>query len=169
MLARFLKERYFCPLFEAVKLLLPTGLRGPRVARIPAQSGLPEEEVPSLSGEEGRSSPFCATKNVDGAQKAADALGFFRKRPIIRPAGLRGLPSGKATATARRMGDATLRMVRPDGGRRRTRQMDRQAAGVYDLLMQRAEALRSKELCYFTGVTSKRWLTRWSKGTGGIL
>ena len=147
----WLKERYYCTLFDAVRLLLPAGLTYRMQSIYALAVGVTKETVQTLPPE-----------------KQAAALPLLRqssleKGKLLRQAGLspdslvlddlcRNGILQRTMDPVRRMGDASMKMVRlheplPDPLKLTPRQRE-----VFHVL-QDAGCASVKEVCYFTGVT----------------
>lgn len=152
-LARFIKDRCFCPLFEAVKLLLPVGINI-RVSHAFSLNPLfQQEKAEGLSLEEKQIIAFLHRKRLPvERRKLLSALGLEEKVDFPEKLVCKGILL-ESDSTVRRVGDATLRMVRPLAGQDLSGiKLSEKQREVYDLLcaVQNASV---KELCYFTGVT----------------
>ena len=149
LLILWMKEQYFCTYFEAAKLLLPTGAHYKLEERLSlgrpdAASAFPEETA------EGQILRYLAARRapvaVEQLQKLFSLPQGDRTLERLCRAGL----AVRSSEALRRIGDATLKMVRR-----------KEAPGVKLTPRQRevAKALEEtgpaplKELCYFTGVT----------------
>ncbi len=150
-LALWMKERYYCTLFEAVKLMIPTGLHfrlrdsfllSPDFKDFDREEYTPVQWQIILYLRE-------AGKSVS-QQAIADKLGVSPESPDLKQLLERGIVC-KVNIAASRIKDAVSRMVRPVAdfdGKLTPRQQE-----VYRVLTDVGEA-SEKELCYFTGVTS---------------
>lgn len=150
-LVLWMKDRYYCTLFEAVKLMIPTGF----------QYRLRDSYV--LSSEfkdfdrEGYSDTAwsvilmlrTAGKSVP-MEKLSKELGITEEHPDFQDLLQKGIVC-KVNTAASKIKDAVSKMVRPISdytGKLTPRQKD-----VYQTLMDVGEA-SEKELCYFTGASS---------------
>ncbi|WP_322202172.1 replication restart helicase PriA [Acutalibacter intestini] len=150
-LAQWLKDRCYCTLFEAVKLMIPAGLQFRVRDSYVLSSGFTDfdrESYDSLSWQiimalraAGRAVPF---------EKLSGTLGINRECPEFLALLEKGIVC-KVNMAASKMRDAFTKMVRPiDGfsGKLSSRQKE-----VYQVLTDVGEA-SEKELCYFTGASS---------------
>ncbi len=146
-LAQWLKENYYCTLFEAVRLMLPTGIninivRSYRLKKETeellteqetmlyntlhsSEAAVPHERLLAIIGE--------------GGEKAIEAL---LKRQIIE----------RTDEAVRRMGDATVKMVRLTENIEGAKLTAKQKCAAE--LLETAGSASVKEVCYFTGVTA---------------
>ena len=154
-LARFLQERTFCPLFDAVRAMVPTGLYMQLRPVLRTAQDIPPEVLETLTPNERQVLAF-VSKCPEGADRATllRRLGLDEDAPALRHL----LDVGALTCTQdafRRTGDATVRMVRltqPEGEEPSPlpKLTDRQQS-VYRLL-QDVGAASLREISYFTGV-----------------
>ena len=148
----WLRDRYFCTLFDAVKLLLPAGIslrlrEGFRLAKpladLPVE-GLSEQEQQILHTLARRKKgaereELCRAAGLDPQDSALDRLcgigAVVRERDAVR-----------------QIGDATLRMVRlcPDSLPEKPTAKQREVIRF----LQETGAASVKELCYYAGVTA---------------
>lgn len=150
-LAKWVKNRYFCTLFEAVKLMIPAGfqfrLRDSYVLSNEFKD-FDRENYSSLAWQiimllrsAGRTLPF---------ERISKELGINPSCPDFQDLLKRGVVC-RVNMAASRLKDAVSKMVRPlpdFAGKLTPRQKD-----VYDTLLDVGEA-SEKELCYFTGASS---------------
>ncbi len=149
-LALWMQERYYCTLFEAVKLMIPAGLHfrlRDSYVLSPGFKNFDREEysgvqwqVILLLQKAGRSVPM---------ETLSKELGITGESSDFRALTERGVVCRVNTA-ASRMKDAVSKMVRPVQdftGKLTPRQRD-----VYQTLLDVGEA-SEKELCYFTGAS----------------
>ena len=150
-LVYWMKERYFCTFFDAVKLLLPVGINlKVTVSYFPVPEAQWDRE--NLDMMELRIMEYLgqAQKPVV-REKLCDALGISVDHPSLVSLYKRGL-IGRSDSTLRKVGDATQKMVRfleTDGLPKLTPKQK----NVYEVLLDVGSA-SLKELCYFTGVTN---------------
>ncbi len=153
-LARFMQERTFCTLFDAVRAMLPTGLymRIRPVLR-PAED-VPPEVLETLTPNERQLLAFVA-KCAGGADEAMllKRIGMEADAPALRHLLELGVLRRSEDAF-RHVGDASIRTVRL--------KFDLQDAAAPKLtakqqsvlsLLEDVGAASVKEVCYFTGVT----------------
>lgn len=149
-LALWMKERYYCTLFEAVKLMIPTGLHfrlKDSLVLSPDFKDFDREEysdvqwqVLLLLKKAGRSVPV---------ETLSTRLGIGENSPDLQSLLERGAVC-KVNTAASRVKDRLSKMVRPIpdfSGKLTPRQRD-----VYQTLLDAGE-VSEKELCYFTGVS----------------
>ena len=150
-LARWLKERYYCTLFEAAKLMIPTGYH----LRL-QDSCVLSPEFRDYDRENYTETQWRAILFLRGAGKSvpldklAQETGLEERSPELEDLLARGVLCKVNTAISR-VGDATSKMVRPVPdyeGKLTPRQRD-----VYQTLLDCGEA-SEKELCYFTGASA---------------
>ena len=154
-LARFMQERTFCTLFDAVRAMLPTGLymRIRPVLR-PAED-VPPEVLETLTPNERQLLAFVA-KCTGGADEAMllKRIGMEADAPAVR----RLLELGvlrRSEDAFRHVGDASIRTVRlrSNPGESAAPKLTAKQQSVLSLL-EDVGAASVKEVCYFTGVTS---------------
>ncbi len=149
-LARWVADRYYCTLFEAVKLMIPAGLQlrlknsyvlAPGFKDFDREAYTPLAwQVLALLRQAGRAVPF---------EKLSKELGIGETCPDFQ-ALLEAGAVCRVDVAASRMQDATARMLRPIlgfSGKLTPRQRD-----VLATLEDAGEA-SEKELCYFTGAS----------------
>ena len=150
-LARWMKERYYCTLFEAVKLMIPSGFH----LRL-TDSYLLSAEFKDFDREEYSPVGWQIIMLLRNAGKAVpietieSKLGVNAESPDFVDLLDRGIVCKVNTAMSR-VKDAVSKMVRPIpdfSGKLTPRQKD-----VYSVLCDVGEA-SEKELCYFTGASS---------------
>ena len=146
-----MKDRYYCTLFEAVKLMIPTGIH----LRL-REGYLLSQEAASVDRESCTDSQWRAVCLLRQAGKSVPAeqflegTGFTEQSPELADLLERGVVQKVNTAMSR-VKDATSKMVRciPGyEGKLTPRQRD-----VYQTLLDVGEA-SEKELCYFTGASA---------------
>ncbi|WOC31042.1 MULTISPECIES: replication restart helicase PriA [Caproicibacterium] len=147
----WLKERYFCTLFDAVKLLLPAGLTY-RVRKLyTLAAGVTKEQILSLPADERNAVlPLLQKPQQErnallreaGLPPDAEVLERLCKKEILH-----------CTAdTVRRVGDASQKMVRLCSSLPEPLKLTPRQREVFKVL-QDAGCASVKEVCYFTGVT----------------
>ncbi len=149
-LALWMKDRYYCTLFEAVKLMIPTGLHfrlkdsyvlSPDFKDFDREEYTPIQwQLIMLLRTAGKSVPL---------DTVSAKLGVTEESPDFRTLLDRGILC-KVNTAASRVKDAVSKMVRPIpefSGKLTPRQRD-----VYQVLTDAGEA-SEKELCYFTGAS----------------
>lgn len=150
-LALWIKERYYCTLYEAVKLMIPAGLQFRIKNSYVLNSdfiNFDREEYDDLSWQiimalrrAGRSVPI---------EKLSASCGITRDCPEFQTLQEKGIVL-KVNLAMNKVGDAMSKMVRPIlefSGKLTPRQKD-----VYQVLADAGE-VSEKELCYFTGASS---------------
>ncbi len=149
-LAFWMKERYYCTLFEAVKLMIPTGFH----LRL-KDSYVLSPDFKDFDREEYSAVQWqlimllrAAGKSV-ALETVSERLGLTADSPDFRFLLEKGIVC-KVNTAASRVKDAVSKMVRPIpdfSGKLTPRQKD-----VYQVLTDVGEA-SEKELCYFTGAS----------------
>lgn len=150
-LARWMKDRYYCTLFEAAKLMIPTGyhlkLRDSYVLSSDFKDFDRENYTDSqwrailLLRGAGKSLPAEKLTQETGLEENSQEFCQLLERQIIC----------KVNTAMSRVKDATSKMVRPIpgfSGKLTPRQKD-----VYQTLLDAGEA-SERELCYFTGAST---------------
>lgn len=150
-LALWIKNRYYCTLFEAVKLMIPTGLHfrlkdsfvlSPDFKNFDREEYTPVQwQLIMLLRSAGKSVPM---------ETISQKLGLTADSPDFRELLEKAIVC-KVNTAASRIKDAVSKMVRPVSdftGKLTPRQKD-----VYQTLMDAGE-VSEKELCYFTGASS---------------
>ena len=152
-LARFLQERTFCPLFDAVRAMLPTGLYMQLRPVLRPAVDVPPETLETLTPNERQLLAF-VSRCPGGADQETllKRVGMVEDAPALRHLLELGVLLRTEDAS-QKWGDATLRMVRlcPPPEEEPLKLTEKQQA-VYRLL-QDAGAASVKEVCYFAGVT----------------
>ena len=148
-LAEWISEHTFCTVYDAVHLLLPAGIN----MRIVASYSLATQDMEysdDLTADEIRVLDCIrASKATVERERLLAVLGLADSR-IPDKLVERGLLN-RTDDAVRRMGDATVRMVRLADSVEGVKLTEKQRA-VVDLLLT-AGAASIKEVCYFTGVT----------------
>ena len=147
----WLKERYFCTLFEAVHLLLPVGIGYKIKHTYGLAKSYDEYTLSDYTETEQQILEYLHRKrNLVREEKLYGDLGLdkttkllellYRKGALIRSSG-----------AVRNIHDATAKMVRlcPDGMKKKLTPRQQE---VYNVL-EAAGGVSLKEVCYFTGVT----------------
>lgn len=144
----WLKQRYFCTLFDAVRLLLPAGMHlrlhtGYRCHPQKEHSSIEQEEqvMAILRSAEMPLRPEQLSRKLPWLSKAPQFLeGMEQKGLIVR-----------TEIPLRQIGDATQKMVRLTGRELPQKLTPKQQAVLS--LLEEGKQVSLKELCYFTGVT----------------
>ena len=147
----WLKDRYFCTLFEAVKLLLPAGIHYRMKTEYALAKGRPVEKE-ALSKEESAlyRVPRREKASPSEREKLLKAMGLPADSPLPENLFKRGLLE-KTGAAVRQIKDAAQKMVRLTGEESPSKLTPKQRAVCQ--VLQEAGAASLKELCYFAGVT----------------
>ena len=148
LLVTWMKQRYFCTLFEAVKLLLPVGMNlhlriGYQCAQLSDAVPSPEEKL-ILETLTQANAPLTTEQLLKKLPWLSSAPGFLEKMEK------RGLIQ-RSELPYRQIGDATQKMVRLISLPDKVHVTPKQAA-VLSLLSE-GKRTSFKELCYFTGVS----------------
>lgn len=150
----WLKDHYFCTLFDAVRLLLPTGINL-KVKTLYAVSHYPEpEELEALSPTERQVLSYLAgQKRPVEREKLLNALGLDSNSPVPEQLCRKNLLL-KNSDTVRVIADATMKMVRLTDCEEVAQppKLSPKQKSVYQILKDIGSA-SVKELCYFTGTT----------------
>ncbi len=164
-LALWMKDRYYCTLFDAVKLMIPAGLHfrlkdsyvlSPDFKDFDREEYTPVQwQIILFLRESGKSVPWESLSGKLGIDR--DSPDFLRllERQIVC----------KVNTASSRVKDAVSKMVRPIpdfSGKLTPRQKE-----VYQVLTDVGEA-SEKELCYFTGVSSSVVKALTDKGAAEI-
>ncbi|MBQ9993923.1 MAG: DEAD/DEAH box helicase family protein, partial [Clostridia bacterium] len=156
-LAQWIKSNYYCTLFEAARVMLPSGLNVRIVCSYRAREGLTLEELESIeeltSAERQMVTHLvssCATVERD---RLLEVMGLSKDSDIPERLVRRGLIL-RTDDAVRKTGDATIRMVRiaPDKENISLQKLTPKQREVVELLTEAGSA-SAKEVCYFTGVT----------------
>ncbi len=148
-LVNWLKEHYFCTLFDAVKLLLPTGIN----LKIKTEYSLANSiaELASLDETEKQIVDFLSRKKVPvEREKLLKAIGLAQDSPVPEKLCKANILI-KNSSAFRMIGDATRRMVRLIENSEPPKFTPKQRS-VYQILCDVGSA-SLKELCYFAGAT----------------
>ncbi len=146
-MAHWLRENYYCTLFEAVRLMLPSGININivRSYRLKNESDEPLAEQEKMICDALRGGATAVTYERllsivgEGGEKAVEAL---EKKRIIE----------RTDEAVRKMGDATVKMVRLTANAEEAKLTAKQRC-VTEFL-ESAGSASVKEVCYFTGVTA---------------
>lgn len=149
LLVRWLKERYFCSFFDAVKLLLPAGINfkisTQYVLAVPksetAKLELTESERLLVERLSQKPTDEDALLQMLDCKNAAAILERLCSAGILR----------KENAANRRVGDATRKMIRLTE-KDNSDSLSQKQKEVFEIL-QSIGSVSVKELCYFAGVT----------------
>ncbi len=153
-LARFMQERTLCPLFDAVRAMLPTGLYMQMKTVVRRAADIPPEVLQTLTPNE-QAVLACVTKCADGIEPAVlcRRLGLPSDTTAIEHLVQLGVLTSSLDAF-RRAGDMavqTVRLIAPAEDTPMPKLTEKQQT-VFRLLTD-VGAASMKEVCYFTGVT----------------
>lgn len=146
-MAQWMKENYYCTLFEAVRLMLPTGIN----INIVRSYKLRKETDEELT--ENEKLIYKTLRDCETAvsfDKLIDIIGAEGER-AIESLHRKGIIE-RTDEAVRRMGDATVKMVRLTENAAEAKLTSKQQCVVQ--LLETAGSASVKEVCYFTGVTS---------------
>lgn len=151
-LAAYLKEHTFCTYFDALKLMLPAGINLRITTAYRLASGVQAEQLETLSGDAYTAAAYLYKSGATvERERLLQVLGLCADSDLPDQLVQQGI-FVRTDEAIRRMGDATIRMVRPvqtdEPGKLTAKQQS-----VLDLLYEVGTA-SVKELCYFTGVTA---------------
>ena len=152
-LVDWIREHTFCTYYEAVKLLLPTGIHMRLVASFRAADGVDADALPDgLTPEETTLLSYLVrSRSTVERERLLELAELSPDSRLPEELTARGLLI-RVDDAVRRVGDATVRMVRlGEGFDPEAKQTPKQKA-VTDLLAEVGGA-SVKEVCYFTGVT----------------
>lgn len=150
-LALWIKERTFCTYFDAFRLMLPSGINVRIVASYSTAPDFTEDMLDSLGGDERIVAEFLLHSEATVERsRLLEVMGHSGDSTLPDDMVKKGILV-RTDDAVRRVGDATVRMVRLCGDAQDKRITTKQQA-VYDLL-QTAGAASVKEICYFTGCT----------------
>lgn len=165
-LAAWMKERYFCTLFEAAKAMLPTGLGLQLVISYAANPELSERERLALDADEAAVYAYlcekCAYVREDRLLKT---FGYASDSPLARRMAEKGSLISNVDSV-RRLGDATVKTVRLSEAYfslTTAPKLTVKQKSVVRLLEEIGSA-SVKEVCYFTGVTAAVLVTLEKRG-----
>lgn len=150
-LARWIKERTFCTLYEAAKAMLPSGINHRMVVSYAVRGDYDKEKAASLGGAEKEVFDYLSSKGIFvKSDSVFKALAMEHNPSITESLVKKGLLVSSRDAV-RNLGDLTVRMMRLTGEEVEVKLTKKQ--------QQMADVLRDigtasvKELCYFTGLT----------------
>lgn len=150
-LARWIKERTFCTLYEAAKAMLPSGINHRMVVSYAVSGDYDKEKADSLGGAEKEVFDYLSSKGIFvKSDSIFKALAMEHNPSITESLVKKGLLVSSRDAV-RNLGDLTVRMMRLTGEEVEVKLTKKQ--------QQMADVLRDigtasvKELCYFTGLT----------------
>lgn len=150
-LARWIKERTFCTLYEAAKAMLPSGINHRMVVSYAVSGDYDKAKAASLVGAEKEVFNYLSSKGIFvKSDSIFKALAIEHNPSITESLVKKGLLVSSRDAV-RNLGDLTVRMMRLTGEENEVKLTKKQ--------QQMADVLRDigtasvKELCYFTGLT----------------
>lgn len=148
-MAEFIKEHYFCTLYDAVKAMLPSGI-GFRIT--PMYSTAPgfRDKFEELTDEERRTAIYISEKKKPVSDKAINAaMGFSAESAVIKELVNKGILL-RTDDAVRKMNDASVKMVKAIPNEKQIKLTPKQNS-VYELLHNIGDS-SVKEICYYTGV-----------------
>ena len=151
-LARWIKDRTFCTLYEAAKAMLPSGINHKMVSSYAANRELDPSVAEKLNEEEKEIFAYLSQRGVFvKSDNIFKALGKVSDINILEKLVKKGVLFANVDAV-RNVGDPTVKMVRllPDFADVKLTSKQKE---IVDLLCDIGEA-SVKEICYFTGLTS---------------
>lgn len=165
-LAYWLKERTFCTLFDAFKVLLPAGINLKLESSYSVPADLKENETLALDENERRVLQYLVSRKVPVERgRLLQAMGLTPESDLPETLANRGLLVRSEDAT-RRVGDAKVKMVRLTQTEAETepppKLTERQQKVIR--LLQETGSASLKEISYFTGVTQAVVSTLEKKG-----
>ncbi len=151
-LARWIKNRTFCTLYEAAKAMLPVGINHKIVYSYAVNPEGDEKAVEALEGAEKEFYDHLAKKNVFvKADTVFKALSMKADSSIPASLVKKGLLLTSSDAV-RNLGDITVRMMRLLPESETPKKLTAKQKEMADVLRDIGTA-SVKELCYFTGLT----------------
>lgn len=150
-LADFIKDRTFCTLYEAAKILLPTGINHKMVLSYAANPEADQKKLEALEGAEKEFFDCISKKGVFVRPEAVfNSLKMKAEPSIPERLAKKGLLLVSSDAV-RNLGDLTVKMIRllPEADGLKLTKKQKEMADVLDDL----GVASVRELCYFTGLT----------------
>ncbi len=150
-LARWIKERTFCTLYEAAKAMLPSGINHRMVVSYAVSGDYDKEKAASLCGAEKEVFDYLSLKGIFVKSDSIFKALAMEHNPSITDALVKKGLLVSSRDAVRNLGDLTVRMMRLTGEEVEVKLTKKQ--------QQMADVLRDigtasvKELCYFTGLT----------------
>lgn len=150
--ASFMKERYFCTYYDAVKTMLPAGINYRITTLYGAKSSFDFEES-VLDDEQQRIFNYLVAKRkAVKSDKILDDFGLLNIEILDRMVSMGALY--KSDEAFRRISDAVMKMAAPtELAESASIKLTEKQSNVLDLLKMTG-GTSVKEICYFTGVTS---------------
>ncbi|MBQ4627055.1 MAG: primosomal protein N' [Clostridia bacterium] len=150
-LARWIKDRTFCTLYEAAKAMLPTGINHRMVASYAANREADPEKIRKLDSKEKELYEYLLSRGVFvKAENAFKAIGLKTDLHLCEKLAKKGILIANIDAV-RNLGDLTVKMVRLLPEETEVKLTKKQKE-IVDVLKDVGDA-SVKELCYFTGLT----------------
>ena len=151
-LARYIKNKTFCTLYEAAKAMLPAGINFRIVKFYASNPDVRDEELAALNDEEREIYSFLSEKN-DFVKEDLIFRNLSREKDpqVLDRLAKKNILISRADAV-RNLSDLTAKMVRPLPEEDFARRLSKKQQEVYDILTD-AGAASVKEICYFTGYT----------------
>ncbi len=153
-LAGYLREHVFCTYFDALRLMMPAGINLRIVASYRLADGVGEEQIAALPEKAQQAASYLYQSGaVVERDRLLSILELPEENRLLDELCRDGILFREDEAV-RRMGDATVRMVRPTVSFEELGEikLSPKQKSVADLLFEVGTA-SVKELCYFTGVT----------------
>ncbi len=152
-LAEWIKEHTFCTYYDAVKLMLPAGVNMQIVESYKAAEGIEADTLPDTLSDAQRQvmTYLISSRATVEKSRLLDVCGLEADSKLPDELVALGLAERKDDAV-RRMGDATVRMVRLSEDFEDSVKLTSKQRAVTELLGEVGSAT-VKEICYFTGVT----------------
>lgn len=150
-LAKWIKDRTFCTLYEAAKAMLPSGINHRMVVSYAVSGDYDKAKAVSLCGAEKEIFDYLSAKGVFvKSDSIFKSLAMEQNLSITEGLVKKGLLVSSRDAV-RNLGDLTVRMMRLTGDEVEVKLTKKQQQMV-DVLRD-IGAASVKELCYFTGLT----------------
>ena len=151
-LVGWIREHTFCTWYDAVRLLLPAGINMRIVASYQLAEGVDPDEVVDITADERAVLDIVAkSKATVERDRLLEVAGLTDDSRIPDKLVQRGLLI-RTDDAVRRVGDATVRMLRLSDDVADAYKLTPKQQAVVDLLQQTGTA-SVKEVCYFAGVT----------------
>lgn len=150
-LAVRIKDRTFCTLYEAAKVMLPTGINHRMICSYAANPEADKSKIEALEGIEKEFFEYISTKQVFvRAESVFSALKIKNDPSVPERLAKRGLLLVSSEAV-RNLGDLTVKMIRllPNADDVKLTKKQKEMADV----LRDSGTASVKELCYFTGLT----------------
>lgn len=148
-LVSFMKERYFCTYYDAIKTILPAGINYNVVTLYSAVRDLDSLE---LSSDEKQIYEYLLTKKQPVKTESLKEIFGFADNKIFDKLVTKGYLR-KSDEAFRKIGDAVMKMVAlTEDGNNPTVKLSPKQNAVLELL-QTVQTASVKEICYYTGVT----------------